>query len=376
MIGASNPYRPGSPADPAAFVGRTRVTSDFSAQLRVAMGQNVSGRLLLHGDRGAGKTSTLRKLKQLHESWTSEGVFLELPARAFSVEEGGLLAAISAELQAELDLTQSRSTALRNALSEITSLSVGPFGVGRTERARPYTPLSAWRRLISALRGTSSLVLSVDDAQLLPSRELGTLKTIAEATTSTPVILVVAGTPELGRSLLRGEGSAVGRVFSGHRYDLDAFTEGETQEALLAPLQNAGDRQRWTPEGVASVFDLTGGNPFLVQCTGAAVFERIAGPISAGSVATALPRVLEIGAAWLEDGCAGATSRDIEAFKRIATTTRRRLSAADLASLRINGYRLRRLLKLGILSKVAKGQYRLSRAPAVAFYHSSQGTRD
>jgi hypothetical protein len=325
---------------------------------------------MLHGYRGSGKTSALRKIQAVVRSEAPSTLAVEIPLRMLSSEDR-LLASIVQEVGRQLETRAGLGERIKGFLSRINGLSVAGGGVSVAPGGadRRTSGLAVWRDCIESLDADTVLLICVDDAELLDPSGLGALKTIAEAHARVPIILVVAGGVELSDRLGQRDTSPIARVFSGARFDIGELSLEETGAALASPITAVGGSGSWQLEAIREVHLLSHGYPFLVQCLASAAY-REPDPIDAARVRRAVEQALKIGSSWLERECANASDEDIRAFAKIAAHGGSRVRSSEIISLGIQSPYIGRLVRLKILKKISRGHYELRKAPVIAYYHA------
>lgn len=295
---------------------------------------------------------------------------VELQLRAQSSEDY-LLLSIVKDIHRQLEGRRELSGRLKEWLGRIGSISIAGTGVvlGPKRRVSVAEGLTLWKTCIEALEEEPLILVCIDDAELLDTRGLGTLKTIAESRPPVPVILVVAGGVELWDRLSRKDASPVVRIFSGAVFDIGEFTLDETREAVEAPVARVGGTGRWTEDGIQEIQALSHGYPYLVQCLAAAAYSDGMN-LSAGRVRERLPEALRVGADWLERESIDLSEEDVRAFARVASSGKATFRTSEILSLGIRNVYIDRLIQEGILRKVSRGRYELRKAPAIAYYHA------
>lgn len=367
-----NPYVPGQPASPELFAGRSELIQKAEDAMEEATKIRRSSAILLHGYRGSGKTSAIRKIQSLARMRSERCLISELQLRAHSSEDQ-LLASIVADLKRQVESRGGVAGRLKSWLERVNSVSLGGIGIGLAPKgaANSGHGLMLWRSLVDALEEVAFLVVCIDDAELLDSTGIGALKTIAESHSPTPIILVVAGGVELSDRLAQKDASPIARIFSGSRYDIGEFSESETRTALEAPVVKMGGTARWTSDGVREVQSLSHGYPYLVQCVASASYTE-GRPLDANRVRQSVEGALKVASSWLEKECADASDEDIRAFAKIAGTHRTELRSSEIISLGIQSPYIGRLVRQKILKKISRGHYELRKAPVIAYYHALQ----
>ncbi|MCI4323733.1 MAG: AAA family ATPase [Thermoplasmata archaeon] len=363
-------YDPQTPASPESFAGRSELQEYVREALDTGARLGKGSSMLLHGYRGSGKTSALRKIQSIVLSTAPDAVVVEVPLRVPS-SEAMLIHAIAEQIRRTLAARPGLSTKVRRALDSLSAVNVLGTGVERTVSGVPGSthPLTVWNDALGALQGVPILAICIDDAELLRAEEIGILKTMAETASPIPILLAIAGGPELKEKMSQKDASPILRVFSGAVFDIGQFTETETREALDAPLKRAKISIQWDPSAVGTLHHLTHGYPYLVQCFAAATFDQRHSPTSA-DVRLQTPAALQLAASWLERELPDASDEDIRAFARIAGLGRSDLGASDIRSLRIDYRYITRLVAEGVLKRLARGHYELRKAPAIAYFHA------
>src|SRR5579863_5643485 len=365
-----NPYAPGQPAEPSSFAGRRELLRKVTEAVEVATKLGRSSAILLHGYRGSGKTSTLRKIQDQVKRLSPGAVAVELPLRSQTAEDR-LLASLVVEVTRQLATRKSLAKRVSEFLSRVNGLSIpGGFGVNvDPDPTRSIgSALALWRDCIDALEGIPLVVVSIDDAELLDSTGLGALKTIAEAHSKTPVVLIVTGGVEFSDRLSLPDASPIARIFSGARFDVGEFSPAETREALESPLAALKLKGRWTDSGAAAVHRISHGSPYLVQCIASAAYQE-AGKMDEAAVTASLERALDVASNWLQRECADASDLDIISFALIAGTGKPTVRSSEILALGVQAPYIGRLAREKILLRVARGNYELRKAPVIAYFH-------
>jgi hypothetical protein len=363
-------YDPQTPASPETFAGRKDLQEYVRESLETAKRLGKGSSMLLHGYRGSGKTSALRKIQSIVLSVEPEAVVVEVPLRVPS-SEAMLVQAIAEQVRRSIAGRTGLPGKVRRALESLSAVSVLGTGI---ERSRPGSPgpahpLTMWKEALEVAQSAPVLAICIDDAELLSGEEIGILKTMAESDSPVPILLTVAGGPELKEKLSQKDASPILRVFSGAIFDIGQFTEAETRQALEAPLKRAKMSNRWEPSAVTALYHLTHGYPYLVQCFAAAVFDPGHNP-TAADVRRETPAALRFAASWLEREIPNASDEDLRAFAAVATLGRSDVDAADIRRLGVQYAYIARLTRAGVLKRVARGHYELRKAPAIAYFHA------
>jgi type II secretory pathway predicted ATPase ExeA len=352
------------------FAGRQGLLHFVENAVTEAAISHRGSALLLHGYRGSGKTSALRKIQSIILAREPNGIVVEVPLRVPSSE--AMLVHGIAEMIASQVASRARiTTRMRKALESLSAITVLGTGIDRTPPATlpPSTLLMVWKDALKALGDLPILGIGIDDAELLQSGEIGILKTMIETVSPVPLLISVAGGPDLLEKFSRRETSPILRAFSGAVFDIGQFTLEETREALEAPLGRIKAKGRWDLGAVQALHHLTHGYPYLVQCFAAAAY-RDSRRITEADVRDSISAALGLASSWLERELMEASDEDIRAFAKIGGLGKAELRASDFLRLGINSVYIHRLAELGVLKRVARGFYELRMAPAIAYFHA------
>jgi len=364
------PYDPQRPASPGTFAGRRELLEFTGNALQVAATLHRGSAILLYGYRGSGKTSALRKIQSIVRESAPRGVVVEVPLRVPSTE-AMLVHSVAEMVRREVASQEKLTSRMKKALGNLSSITVLGSGIERTRPAAftPSTLLCVWKDALLALGDLPLLAICIDDAELLKAGEIGILKTMVETDSPVPILMVVAGGPELIEKLSLREASPILRSFSGAVFDIGQFSEEETLEALEAPVKQINGTGRWDSSAVSAIHRLTHGYPYLVQCFAAAAY-RDSRRIKEEDVQRAIPGALQLASSWLERELPEASDEDIRAFAKIATSGKVEFRSSDALRMGINHIYLSRLTTQGVLKKLARGHYELRIAPAIAYFHA------
>ncbi len=364
------PYDPQRPATPGTFAGRRDLLAFVENALQVAAAVHRGSAMLLYGYRGSGKTSALRKIQAMVREAAPTAIVVEVPLRVPSSE--AMLVHGIAEMVRRQVASQARLTRrMRQALESLSAVTVLGTGVERTPTPAftPSTLLTVWKDALTALGEVPLLSICIDDAELLKAGEIGILKTMVETDAPVPILIAVAGGPELMEKLSRREASPILRAFSGAVFDIGQFTLEETREALDAPPKLVKGTGRWDSSAVQAIYHLTHGYPYLVQCFAAAAYQD-GRRIREAEVQVAIPGALRFASSWLERELPEASDEDIRAFAKIASLGKSDLRSVDVLRMGINHIYLSRLTAQAVLKRLARGHYELRMAPAIAYFHA------
>lgn len=364
------PYDPQRPASPRTFAGRKELIAFVENALQVGAVLQRGSAMLLSGYRGSGKTSGLRKIQAIVREKAPTAIVVEVPLRVPS-SEAMLVHGIAEMVRRQVASKPRLTIRMKQALESLNSITVLGSGFQRTtpRGVTPSTLLTVWRDALTVLEDLPILCICIDDAELLKTGEIGILKTMVETEAAVPLLMAVAGGPELMEKLSHRESSPILRAFSGAVFDIGQFTLEETQEALEAPLKSVKGTGRWESSAVRAIYHLTHGYPYLVQCFAAATY-REGRRLNENDVQDAVPEALKLASSWLERELPEASDEDIRSFAKLAGLNKGDLRSADVLRLGINHIYLARLTAQGVLRRVARGHYELRKAPAIAYFHA------
>ena len=364
------PYDPQRPATPKTFAGRHELLEFAGNALEVATTLHRGSAVLLYGYRGSGKTSALRRIQSMVRESVPRAVVVEVPLRVPSTE-AMLVHSVAEMIRREITAHERLSNRMKKALGTLSAVTVMGTGVERSRPpdSSPSTLLTVWKDALLALEDFPLLTICVDDAELLKSGEIGILKTMVETESRVPILMVVAGGPELIVKLSLRESSPILRSFSGAVFDTGQFSADETREALEAPVRQVEGTGRWEESAVNAIYHLTHGYPYLVQCFAAAAYQD-GRRIKSDDVQKSIPGALRLAASWLERELPDASDEDIKAFVKIAGLGKIEFRSSDAVGLGVNHIYLSRLTNEGVLKRLTRGHYELRMAPAIAYFHS------
>ncbi len=357
-----NPYSPQNHADPNYFGGREEYLRVVNNTIDSSVHYKRSSGVLVYGYRGIGKTSMLYKIKA--EAETKGKNIIVYRRLGNTTTDKDLYRMISEDVIETVKRNSTLTEKLRSVAGKVSTIHTPVLDLDIKAEAEK-SPYHLWQKVRDGIPGIDFIMIQIDDADNLSSEALGELKTIVEAQSEVPLILVASGGESFEEKLDR-DYSPIARIFSGASFNLESFTPKEIKEVLEEPLK--GTDTRWNEEGIEKVYDLSNGYPYLVQCIAWACYIE-SGTITQKDVEAKLKDALEVGRPWLNNEIRLASDNDIRSFFKIAKLNRRDLTSGELSSAGVDPVYVGRLVSLKILKKVSRGRYRLIKAPIVAYYH-------
>lgn len=242
------------------------------------------------GARGFGKTSLLLKLVEE----CPPGCFASF--RALSSQENPVEFANATIQKMDMEYKQQlpkHERYLRSFFERIEEFSV--LEVSVAIRRQELTPENGLLQTLLKFRDRrfSSIILFIDEADLLSAEILAMLKNVIEEVRSRyyyPAAVFLAGKEDV-TGKLTGQWSPIRRFYAGHIHRLGPFDLEGVKEAL----DNAGSVAgfTWSSEAIRLVFELSQGHPFVVQILGHRAVEHSADKnIDAKDVESVKPNVL------------------------------------------------------------------------------------
>lgn len=317
--------------------------------------RKVHGGILLSGHRGIGKTSALRAI----EAGLPEGIAVVRIRFSKKLRLEEFAAELLGHIRAQLEDWKARL--------HIAEIQLPIITIRREPRSEgEASPSVALLRTFRALSNVGILWLSLDDMDYVDRDALSLLKSAMEEAQRPTVVMAVAGGPELRQHLVT-EHSPIIRFFTGSDFDLSHFTLEETREALQLPVKKTAGSPQWTESSIREVHRWTSGYPYLVQCLAYSTYSS--GRLDAAAVTRSVERALALAGTWMQQEISRASDQDIRAFDKIAGDGRTEWRSSDLNRLGINPIYVGRLVKLGVLNKIARGHYVVVKPPMIARYH-------
>jgi len=298
----TNPFAPGAGSRPPELAGRDGLVEEAAVALDRIRGGLHAQSLILIGLRGVGKTVLLNKITRDAAGRGFATVVIEAP-------EGkslpGLLVPALREALLRLDRGQQALTLAKRALGTLArfvhafKLSYGELEAsidlaqaGIADSGDLDHDLAGLLDLIgeaAAERGTA-LLLSIDELQYVPERELASLISALHRARQNerPITMVAAGLPQLAGQAGRAKSYAE-RLFKFE--PVGPLDHAAARDALVKPA--AAHAVDFDDAALAGILDVTGGYPYFLQEWGKQSWDAAqASPITAADVANATPTAI------------------------------------------------------------------------------------
>ena len=257
-------FRPGEGARPPFLAGRAaeqRILADAAAELdgKDERGRaNIPQNIILYGPRGNGKTALTLWL----QDFTADKPRVRMPVRINAGDCGGDPDALARLLAPE---------PWRKRVME-RGWSASVLGFGLSLPARPDDGWSVAQALASRPASVPSLVIIDEGPHMLGARASRLLLNASHELrgAGAPLLLVLAGTPELEDTLRSAEASHWER---GHKIPLGRLDAESAPSALLEPLKKHGASM--TEDALDIAMRETLGYPFFLQLFGRHLVEAM-----------------------------------------------------------------------------------------------------
>ncbi|MCL5680098.1 MAG: ATP-binding protein [Candidatus Marsarchaeota archaeon] len=358
----ANPYNPQNPANPNYFGGRNEYLKLIKEKIEGSISYKRSSGILVYGYRGIGKTSMLYKIAaEAEKVGKNIIVYRRLGSTTTDKDLYRLISEEVIEAVRKNSAIKSIIESVKDNVSRVHTPLLDLDIKTEIEKSSYYL----WQKVRDGIAGMDFIMIEIDDADYLSSEALGELKSIVEAQSKTPLLLVVSGGESFEEKLDK-DYSPIARIFSGASFNLGSFTLSEIREVLQEPVK--GTDTNWSEEAINKVNDLSNGYPYLVQCIAAASYIEN-GVITKERVEERLKVALEIGKPWLNNEIKTASDSDISSFFRIAKLNKQDFTSAELLNEGISAVYVGRLVRLKVIKKISRGRYKLIKAPIIAYYH-------
>ena len=334
QIREPNPYRPGAGHSPPYLAGRQKEREEFRRLLNQT---TILENVIITGIHGIGKTSFLRNCLKPDATkagwlWVENDI-----SESASVSEGNLLKRILADLGVKIGgMTAIREEVPGTGFFDSSNTTETKADYEFLSRVAERTPGLAsdklkavltlvWKILHQQENGAKGIVFAYDEAQNISNqekREEFPLSMLLDVFSSLqnqgiPYMLVLAGLPPLFPKLVKARAFAE-RMF--RSIQLDNLTPEEAEDAMLKPLEGAGDRIRKFFEASSqAIYKFTHGYPYFIQYCCRALYEQVA--VSHTQDENIVDRIQsKLGADFFDDRWEQITDRERDLLRVVASS--------------------------------------------------------
>lgn len=263
MVAATNPYRPGTAADPPYLAGRGTLREQIEINVS-SHGNNFGSFLVIHGTRGLGKTCLLSHMsaRAREEGWDVIGIE--------AARDEPFLKPFLHQLRELKGLPKRLGGSIRSLL-ERTDLEVDLKVASARRPAKERRPVrdEFLATVLEVIEHRSDraggVLLTVDEAQVIARAELAPLGTLVQTISRNPALtasVALAGLPSLRDQVHKAFTYSERWLFS----ELGHLSELESRAALAVPARDAG--RPFTAAALDVAAPATKGYPFGVQLMG------------------------------------------------------------------------------------------------------------
>ncbi len=261
-----NPFHPGTGDLPPVLAGRDALKQEFRTRLdTLRSGECRATALQLMGPRGCGKTALLVWMEQQARKEKIAVVFL--PKQAFDSLD--MLVGTLRWLRGSMFGFGKRDLHMETKFEPAPGLSI--TAGTRSGSATNGAAANVARHLNALARSRGRLLVLVDEAHDMPS-EIARLwyDAFQAVAIRRPMLLVIAGTPDLSM-FLRRSGSSFAERFNLWR--VGRLTRSASSRALTEPF---GEQVRFEDQALSAILDETQGYPYFIQIWGKALWNTVA----------------------------------------------------------------------------------------------------
>jgi len=259
----NNPFNPGYGEIPPVLAGRDNLKNEVNRRLtKTYKGEKHPTAIALVGPRGCGKTALLGWIEEKAEK--KKLPVIRLVKQHFESVDN-LAKALTENADSNL---RSRAYSIRGGLKDPT----GHLGSAEVElkRESEYTPIENTLYLTNLLAAASTkgLAILVDEAHDLPP-EVGRYfyDAAQSAAQRNPILLVIAGTPDLKSVLRRSKATFIERM---NTRNIGLLSWDDTSRALIEPF---GNNITFDDNAKFSILSKTQGYPYFIQHWGSALWD-------------------------------------------------------------------------------------------------------
>lgn len=359
-----NPYSAEHPVPPSKFAGRKSQLIEFKQYMTDTLNGN-SKNIAILGEWGIGKTSLLRKFRQIgEEDFVTAIIELGVSVNSLTTLFEVITRALADEAQRRVKI----SLAVKEFLEGLAlSVNYGPVGVSIQRKDTPPNILKVKKDLKEIReRIKRPFIIMLDNAEQLLKIEgsLMELRNVFQSIQSMDEVncmLILAGREQLFADIRAVYEPAV-RFFWG--IGLEPFALEETKEAIQKPL--IGQKVSFTEALIGKIHELTQGHPYFVQLFAYHLFNLREGlTIDLQDLIKNYTRLFDfMGKRLFESTLSILSTREREIIQALAMIDKDVFTNADAKAVTkvkgINQY-LKNMseLEVPVLAKLDRGQYKL-----------------
>ena len=263
-----NPFSPGFGVPPEHIAGRKREFALLERALQSIDKSKIEDGLLkrgskvpivLTGPRGVGKTLMLTWMKERAQEMK---IHVARLAHVEDLPAGGAMKRLLDEVIGEADEEFLKTVKGFNA-------SIPGFGIGLDLKDKPA---EGFEKILKARLSQGPMLLLMDEAHHYQIEYMGFMLQVGQRLISQryPLVILLAGTPDLRSCLMNIEATFMARSESIH---INLLTTKESKEALSEPFAKRGIEVE--PAALEMMWDMTDNYPFFVQLVGSEVWEAL-----------------------------------------------------------------------------------------------------
>ncbi|MEW5936646.1 MAG: ATP-binding protein [Candidatus Thermoplasmatota archaeon] len=269
-----NPYSAEHPVHPSKFAGRQEQLREFADFMQDTLAGN-SKNICVLGEWGIGKTSLLRKMKEIAETNGCIVALIELDETLDSY--ASVLETITANLAKEAKNRKGLPAKIGEALENLTlSVNYGPVGIAGPRNKAERPNIVRFEEDIESIHGKLKIpmLIMLDNVESIINIKgaLFSLRNVFQKLQSmggVRCMLVLAGRETLFRDI-RSVSEPVARFFWG--VSLKPFSLADTKEAIEKPL--AGTNIVFESKVIDKIHAVSGGHPFFIQVFAYTLFKH------------------------------------------------------------------------------------------------------
>ena len=281
-----NPFRPGLPVDPRNFVGREKEIGTFKHGLELTENINPQNMAII-GERGIGKTSILRKFKDIANQKECLLAKVDLDASITSIDiiSNMILNELKNTIQVNKSYNKIKDKVKEFFDSYNPTLNVVGTGFGISKKENKEPPQIYFKKNIILLwekvKDTfSSLVIMIDEAEMLEhvTGALHFLRNVfQELGEKYPIMLIISGKLSFYQEISKIHSPLI-RFFK--PLEISALDYNSSLKLITQPLNHLG--LKIGEKDISYLVQVSMGHPHILQVIG---FEIIESEVYKGLVA-------------------------------------------------------------------------------------------